>query len=109
MDLVDVADGVRVDPNEGDNMEEISAFVVVRRFAEDSILHILKQGVHQLIELFKGLVIVLFQGHIDDFEKLKRVVQYLVVSCLKVTSTDLKDAAHKGLEIHSAHLHHMIP
>lgn len=84
VDLIDVADGVSVDPDQRDHVEEGSAFMKEVSVREDSVVDGGEQFSYHVVEGNEGFVVVFAQIEEDGFEEFERVVDDFVVATFEV-------------------------
>ena len=89
VDLVDIADIVGVNPDDGDDVEEGSSFAVEGGLTENGVLDVLKQVFDYFVELLEGAVLISFKDHVDGLEEVEGVVDDLVVGFVEVLRADV--------------------
>jgi hypothetical protein len=110
MDVIDIADFLSVEPDDGDNVEEGSAFVVVFRVSEDCALQILEKGLDYLVETLESGVVVFLETHVDHFEEVQGVVQHLGRrGSLEVGQAEVDYPLQEGNEVDPAAFVHVPP
>lgn len=98
VDLVYVIDGLSVDPNHRDDVEEDPPFGEGLRRHEDSRPHRTHQLLHNAVVYLKCPSVVLLEMYVDGLEELQRVVDHLSAVVREVGDADVDDVHNEGFE-----------
>ena len=69
MDFIDIVDVFRVDPDDRDDVEESSSFVIVLGIAEDGVVDVLEEVAHHWVKkILETAVLVLLEADVNGLE-----------------------------------------
>ena len=99
MNLIDEGDIIWIDPDDRDNIEKGSSFLIKFGIGENSVIDVFKQVFDNVIELIECLMLVFFQVYVDSPEELERIVNDLIVIRLEIVDTEENDIFQKILKL----------
>ena len=99
MNLIDEGDIIWIDPDDRDNIEKGSSFLIKFGIGENSVIDVFKQVFDNVIELIECLMLVFFQVYVDSPEELERIVNDLIVIRLEIVDTEENDIFQEILKL----------
>lgn len=110
VDFIDIFQVIRVDPDDGDDVEEILSFGEVFRIREDSLFNCTQQFLYNFIKLNESFTVKFLKSNVDGFKQLQGVVQNLVIRIIfEVVDTDRYYTHYEILETNWSYVLNVSP